>query len=219
MNKILHWFPNIVLTGALLALAACNLPVNPGPSVFTETPAPTPVPPTPTPDPELTGAACLVGTWEVQGLDTYIGSILPPEIQQQGKITIENSTGQMLYTFDDQGAASVNADNFTLNGSAETSFLKLPAQAVLNGSSTASYMADDETGALQFSNPVNHGLAISAKVSGITIVDNLSIDNNIWFSGSGVSPSIAFTCQGNNLTVTPPVEPAVPPIGLIRVAP
>ncbi len=201
----------------ILALPACSLPF---PGIFPATPTLTPTPtntpvPTPTPAPTQVGSACLVGTWEMKDVASYIISVIPTDILPDKNVTVKDTSGTIRYTFDQTGKATLTATDYKLDTSTKVGFLSLPLSINLKGSALVDYQADARV--LTFSNPVDKDLTVSATVAGASILGETPVSSLVWFgSGPDRNAQLNYQCQGNTLQIDLPavsggakLEPAV----------
>ncbi|MCL4562185.1 MAG: hypothetical protein M1281_16430, partial [Chloroflexi bacterium] len=164
---------SLVALSLVLLLTACSLPfpgLTPPTPTFTPVPTNTPIPtPTPAPtQPPQVGAACLVGTWEMKDVATYIISYIPTDILPDKNVTVKDTSGTILYSFDQTGKATLTATDYKLDTTTKVGFLSLPLSLNLKGSALVDYQADDRV--LTFSNPVDKDLTVSATVAGASIL-------------------------------------------------
>jgi len=120
----------------------------------TSTPKPTNTPPptyTPTP---ISGAACLIGQWQVEDLSSYLASLAV-----QGQVLSES--GPITYQFDKSGQARVTVDHFTMKVKVPVQGLLLNLNVVIDGDATARYTTD-QSNQLAFSDVQLDGLTVSA---------------------------------------------------------
>jgi hypothetical protein len=183
----------------LFLLAACNLPVTPTP---VPTPTAIPQPTQPQPTPAGIGAACVVGTWQIDNLSEYLQTALPQMIDG-ADVQVEETSGKLTYTFNADGTTLGKADNFNIKATVTSNGIKLPGQISVNGSSQGKYQVDDSQGIITLTDVSPGDLAVSATVAGITAVKNTPI-TNLFLLGSQETGygSVNYDCVGNTLKVT-----------------
>lgn len=183
--------------GMVLLLAACNLPINP-----TQTPEPTP---TSVPPLELgsasTGAACLVGTWQIDDLNQYMQAVLPQMIEG-AQAQIKDVSGVLTYSFNADGTTIGLAQDFMVTADVTTSGFTVPGEITLNGATSGQYLVDESQTLVTLSSVAPGSLVVSASVSGIPVVQDAPMNDLLSFnSGQSASGSTTFLCDGNTLTL------------------
>jgi hypothetical protein len=182
-----------------ILLAACNMPITPTPP-----PPPTSTPQPVEPEPAVSDAACIVGTWQVNNLASYLQAALPSLIKD-ATVEVGEVTGSLSYTFNENGSSSGTANDFKIKVKASMNGLALPGEITVNGTSTGTYQIDDSQGTLTLMN-VNPGdLVASANVAGVSVVDKMPVAELFMF-GSGEAGSADYTCSGNNLKISTNIE-------------
>jgi hypothetical protein len=178
--------------------------------VATTAPTETPIPVTDTPAPAPeTGAACVVGTWEMADMGAYLTSVIPSAAGAE--ISVTGQEGFVRYTFGDDSTVAFNADNFVMRFAINVSGLALNLDVSIDGTGTATY-SGDAAGQLTFSNASTEGLTFSAALNGNELFSGTSTELAGLFgvSPDGSSTSVAYECQGDTLRYTPPVTNAQP---------
>lgn len=207
-----------IMLAAMLFLAACTgtavataapvpptaVPTTPAPTRTpqpTSTPRPTRTPaPTPTPTP-ISGAACLVGRWQVTDLSAYVASLAVP-----GKVL--SDSGPVTYQFDRNGQARVTVDHFTMQVKAAVQGFMLNLNVVIDGAVTARYTGANDQ--LAFSNVQLDGLIVSAGTGQRPLFSGTPTEMADLF-GLSLDPlfnTAAYTCRGDVLAYTPPFQNA-----------
>jgi hypothetical protein len=189
----------------LILLTACNFP-NPIAQKPTPTAAPTAVPNPPTPEVSLQDntAQCVAGTWEIQDMASFLNANLKTQIPQAQDIQFKDTQGHLRYTFDQAGSVSAAADNFRVNMTAKIGPLNVNGYVALKGSGSGAYTVNNVARTLEITNLQSNGFTVSAFVAGTQVLSDTPVDNLIWF-GSGnnqVAVSLAYTCTGNQLSLT-----------------
>lgn len=180
-----------------LLLAACNMPITPTPF-----PTSTPEPPPVEEAPNTIGAACLVGTWQVNNLQNYLQAVLPQMIEGAA-IEIEETSGSLTYTFNADGSTTGAANDFIVKAKVGTNGVTLPGEITVNGASQGSFTADDAQGILTLTNVGAGSLTLSAKVAGIPVVSETPIGDLFMLGSNDTgSGSTNFQCIGSTLQVT-----------------
>jgi hypothetical protein len=168
----------------------------------TNTPAPTITPaPTNTPTP-ISGAACLVGQWQVEDLSSYVASLAV-----QGQVLSE--AGPVTYQFDPNGQARVTVDHFTMKVKAPVQGFTLNLNVVIDGEATARYTGSPSD-QLAFSNVNLDGLTVSAGTGKRTLFSGTPTEMADLF-GLSLDPlfnTSTYTCRGDVLNYTPPLQNA-----------
>jgi hypothetical protein len=181
----------------------------------TDTPAPTATTaPTATPLP-ASGSACLVGTWELSDMSTYMESVMA---KSGSAVTLVGQTGGFVYTFGADGNAHVEAQDFTMKMSMDVQKLKFDINITISGAADSQYTATADK--VTYSNGKVNGLKISATMNGTELFSTTPDELAAMF---GVSPdpkynTFGYQCDGDTLVYTPPIADAQP-ITLKRVNP
>ncbi len=183
-----------------LILSACNMPITPTPHP-TSTPTPAPQP-TEAAAPSEMGAACVVGTWQVNNLAEYLQAALPQMIEG-ATVSVGEVSGNLTYTFNAEGTTVGKAEDFKIKATVTTNGLSLPGQIVVNGSSTGKYQADDGQGLLSLTSVSPGDLTVSATVAGVPVVSKSSI-TDLFMLGSNETGygSVNYQCIGNTLKIS-----------------
>ncbi len=207
-----------ILLAAMLFLAACTgsavatatpvpltaVPTTPAPTRTpqpTGTPRPTNTPaPTNTPTP-ISGAACLVGKWQVEDLLSYVTSL---GVQGQ----VQNDSGPITYQFDRNGQARVTVNHFTMKVKVPVQGLSLNLTVVIDGDATARYTAKSDQ--LAFSNVQLDGLQVSAGTGKRELFSGTPAEMADLF-GLSLDPlfnTSTYSCRGDTLKYIPPLQNA-----------
>jgi hypothetical protein len=223
MSKLLRTALPVVLL-ALFSLTACrnaepvvSLHVAPTAVWNTHTPTRTPPPtrtplptrtpqPTNTPAPTFTptpisGAACLVGTWQVDDLSSYLASL---GVAGQ----VQSESGPITYQFDQSGQARVTVDHFTLKVTVPVQGLSLNLTVVIDGEAAARYTAQSHQ--LAFADVQLDGLTVSAGTGKRELFAGTPTEMADLF-GLSLDPlfnTSTYACRGDVLTYTPPFQDA-----------
>ncbi len=198
---------NLILSALVaLLLTACNMPINAPVIPPTATPLPTPtVPVAPTLPPAAavtTADSCLVGTWTINDLGTYLLGALPPEVAANG-ITVKSIAGSLYYQFTADGKAIGVADNFVITADAKlSSDMPVEMQINVGGSTTSSYTADPAGGVLTLTDLSAGGLTASVKAAGIPIVSDVPLPSLFSMDAQATTASTSYQCTPTNLTFT-----------------
>jgi hypothetical protein len=167
----------------------------------TSTPRPTNTPaPTSTPTP-ISGAACLIGKWQVEDLSTYLASLAVP-----GQVLSES--GPITYQFDKNGQARVTVDQFTMKVKAPVQGFTLNLNVVIDGAAAAHYTAISDQ--LAFSDMQLDGLTVSAGTGKRELFSGTPTEMAELF-GLSLDPlfnTSKFNCRANTLTYSPPLQNA-----------
>jgi hypothetical protein len=206
-------FSRTVLLAAVLFLSACTSSTNAtsapvSPTAIPATPAPTNTPqPTNTPAPTYTptpisGAACLVGKWQVENLSGYMASLAVP-----GQVLSES--GPITYQFDKNGQARVTVDHFTMKVKAPVQGFTLNLNVVIDGEATARYTGSSSN-QLAFSNVQLDGLTVSAGTGKRELFSGTPAEMADLF-GLSLDPlfnTSTYSCRGDTLKYIPPLQNA-----------
>ncbi len=193
----------LALTGlvAVMLLSACNLPVTPTPFP-TAAPSEAPTSEPSTPEPGAIGAACVVGTWQVVDLQSYIQDMLPVMVEG-AELQVKDVSGNLTYTFNADGSSVGRADAFTLNVGVDVNGLSLPGKVVVNGSSQGQYEVDGDQNLLTMRGLSAGDLTVSANVAGVPVVNQTPVLNLLSFNGGTEGEAaVNFQCIGDALQVT-----------------
>ncbi len=175
--------------------------------------APTSAPPLP-PQASSGGDACIVGTWEMKDFEQYLAAVIPPEITSTGKLTYDGTTGRATYTFTGNGQAGIQAEAFTVQYEMNMSGLNLPMEIILDGSGSANYAVNG--GQVLFSNVDSANLFMSINLGGAAVMPATPVTG--LFPDGETDSAVAFTCEGNTLTLTMPAANSAPVV-LERASP
>lgn len=221
MSKLLRTALPVVLM-ALFSLTACNraaprAPAQPtlarAAATATATPRPTNSPtrtstpqPTKSPTPTFTptpisGAACLVGTWQVDDLSSYLAAL---GVAGQ----VQSESGPITYQFDQSGQARVTVDHFTLKVTVPVQGLSLNLTVVIDGEAAARYTA--QSNQLAFSDVQLDGLTVSAGTGKRELFAGTPAEMADLF-GLSLDPlfnTAAYQCRADTLAYTPPFQDA-----------
>ncbi len=198
----------LAATGLLAAivLTACNMPITPTPYPAAVT-AEAPAIEESTPEPAAMGATCLVGTWQVVDLKSYIQSMLPVMVEG-AELSVEEVAGKLTYTFNADGSSVGTADAFTMKVGVKMNGLSLPGKVEVNGSSQGQYEVDEAQSLLKMKNLNAGDLRVSANVAGVPVVSQTPVLNLFSFNGQQEAQAAAvnFQCIGNQLQMTVDVQ-------------
>ncbi|MBI5564921.1 MAG: hypothetical protein HY870_08505 [Chloroflexi bacterium] len=173
----------------------------------TATTAPTPTTaPTATPLP-ASSSACLVGTWELVDLSNYMQSVFA---QTGGAVSFVGQTGRIVYVFDADGSANVDAQDFTMMMAMAVEKLTFDINVIISGAAESQYAATDDQ--ITFSNGELKGLKISATMNGAELFANTPAELAAMFGASSDPKynTFGYQCDTTTLVYTPPVENAQP---------
>lgn len=203
----------IFIAAALLVLStlACRLFAGEVQPLAAE--APTGAPPLPPPA-SSGGDACIVGAWEMKDFEQYLAAVIPPEITSTGELTYDGTTGRATYTFTGNGQASIQAEAFTVQYKMSMGALNLPMEIILDGSGSANYAASGSR--LLFSNVDSANLLMSINLGGAPMMPATPVTG--LFPDGDTDSAVAFTCEGNTLTLTMPAANSAPVV-LERTSP
>ncbi|HLF26257.1 MAG TPA: hypothetical protein VJG32_07970 [Anaerolineae bacterium] len=210
---------------ALLAASACSggatpaptptqsIPATPTPAA-TDTPEPTPTSAATNTPAAVAGDACVVGTWELSDMSGYIESVMS---NVEG-IEFAGQDGAVRYTFAPDGQALFDAQNFAMRFEGAVSGVPLNLEISINGTGTATYEVS-AAGSMTISNSDVTDMTFSATLNGAEIFSDASGELGSLFGAvDDETATLTYTCAGDTLTYTPPLENAQP-ITLNRVSP
>jgi hypothetical protein len=192
----------------VLVLTACNRSAPAQPTAIPTTPAPTNTPqPTNTPAPTYTptpisGAACLVGKWQVENLFGYMAALAVP-----GQVLSES--GPITYQFDRNGQARVTVDHFAMKVKAPVQGFTLNLNVVIDGEATARYTGSSSN-QLAFTNVQLDGLTVSAGTGKRELFSGTPAEMADLF-GLSLDPlfnTSTYSCRGDTLKYIPPLQNA-----------
>jgi hypothetical protein len=173
----------------------------------TNTPTPTYTPrptntatPTHTPTP-ISGAACLVGKWQVADLSKYVASLAVP-----GQVLKES--GPITYQFDQNGQAHVTVDHFVMKVKTPVQGFTLNLNVVIDGEMAARYNGAADQ--LAFSNVQLDGLTVSAGTGKRELFAGTPTEMADLF-GLSLDPlfnTSTYACRADTLKYTPPLQDA-----------
>ena len=203
----------IFVAAALLVLStlACRLFTGEVQPLAGEAPTSAPLP---SPSAPSGGDGCLSGTWEMKDFEQYLAAIIPPEITSTGELTYDGTTGRAAYTFTGNGQAGIQAEAFTVRYTMSMGALNLPMEIILDGSGSANYAVDGSQ--LLFSNVDSANLFMSINLGGAPMMPATPVTG--LFPGGETDSAVAFTCEGNTLTLTMPAGNSAPVV-LERTSP
>ncbi|MBN1373204.1 MAG: hypothetical protein JW987_14805 [Anaerolineaceae bacterium] len=219
--KNLGWLFLIII---LLAAAGCSTaaapveapvegPLGPTPAPASTEPAMAAPEPTLTSSPApLTGAACVVGAWQPEGLraqmERSLGASSPGAV-------VESVTGQVVYRFSAEGQFELAFEQFEVKLGGEVNGKSYHTGSLLNGSATARYHVEDGAGQLLLSDFGGEGVRMTVTVNDQPLFEeNLSAWPAFFASlaesvgaGEGSEPPegqarLTFTCLENRLVIT-----------------
>lgn len=201
----------LLLTACTGSAVATSAPVVPTAAPTTPAPTRTPQPtstlrptntpaPTSTPTP-ISGAACLVGKWQVEDLSSYIASLAVP-----GQVLDES--GPVTYQFDRNGQVQVTVDHFVMKVKAPVQGFTLNLNVVIDGEVTARYTGTADQ--LAFADVQLDGLTVSAGTGKRTLFSGTPTEMADLF-GLSLDPlfnTSPYSCRGDVLKYTPPLQNA-----------
>lgn len=199
----------IVLAVLVLSTLACRLFAGDVQPLRGDLPTAAPLPP-----PSSGGEACIVGTWEMKGFEQYMAAAFPPDVESLGQLTYEGTSGRLTYTFSADNRASTQAEALTVRYKLDMSGFNVELEALVEGFGSANYSAVD--GQLSLTNVATDTLTLSVYLAGALLVPATPMAGI--FPESGGDSSIAYTCNGNSMTLTMPDANSVPVI-LERISP
>ncbi len=181
-------------------------------STPTSTPAPTSTPtstntPTPTYTPTpISGAACLIGAWNVEDLSSYLTSLTGGTNTQA---QVLSGSGPITYRFDTQGQARITVDHLSMKMKVPVQGIPLTLNVTINGDATAGYITADPN-QLAFFNAQLDGLAVSAKLGTQELFAGTpaQLANLFGFSLEPLFSAATYDCRANTLKYTPPLRDA-----------
>jgi hypothetical protein len=208
-----------LMLAAMLFLSSCTssavataapvpptaIPTTPAPTRTpqpTSTPRPTSTPaPTSTPTP-ISGAACLIGKWQVEDLSGYLASVgLPGQVL--------STSGPVTYQFDQSGQARVTVDHFAMKVKVPVQGLPLSLTVNIDGDATARYTTN-QSNQLAFSNVQLDGLTVSAGTGKRELFAGTPTEMADMF-GLSLDPlfnTSIYSCRADVLKYTPPLQDA-----------
>jgi hypothetical protein len=130
--------------------------------------------------------SCLVGDWEVQDLQGYMGSLL-----NQGGNRIASVTGSMRMSAKPDGTITENMSKVTVNMTTSGSTMAV----TMDGNVTAKYAEDG--GRLTFSN-IGGNLTTSATIDGKQLVPPTNAADNSFLGRE--NSQIDYQCKGDTLS-------------------
>lgn len=194
---------HLVIAMGLAATLACSLPFGlPGSS--NATPAagePETIVSTPLAQ-AASGAACIVGTWELADLSEYMKSVVP---DTGGTLTYQGMSGTARYIFGADGKAQIEAENLTVSYLMGGD-INLDFQVGFNGTGTADYTVA-EGNLLSTTNVNVDALALTLTMGGVPFGDSSTLGSMIPFFGE-TTTATPFTCTSTTLSYTPAAEGA-----------
>ena len=215
--KNLGW---LFLMIVVLAAAGCSTaappvesPLEPTPVQATTEPALTVPEATQTPSPvPLTGAACLVGAWQPDGLQAQMERSLGAS--SPGAV-VESVRGQVVYRFSADGQFELAFEQFEVKLSGDSNGKTYHTGSLLNGSAAARYQVEDGEGQLLLSDFGGEGVLMTVTINDQPLFEeNLSawpaffatLAESVGAGGGGEPPEgearLSFTCLENHLVIT-----------------
>ncbi len=172
----------------------------------TNTPTPTSTPtPTYTPTP-ISGAACLIGAWNVEDLSSYLTALTGGTSTQA---QVLSGSGPITYRFDAQGRARIIVDQLIVKMKVPVQRIPLTLNVTIDGDATASYTTSDPN-QLAFSSAQLDGLAVSAKLGEQELFAGTptQMANLFGFSLEPLFGAATYDCRADTLKYTPPLQDA-----------
>jgi len=146
--------------------------------------------------------------------------LLPPDIIAEREIRFKEIRGKILYTFLGDGTVRAEAQEFQETAAVDAGAIDVDLVVSLTGEGTARYQVDGNPGVMHFTDPDVDGFYLSVTLGGVSILQDLSIQDLVWFgSRNGESPSLPYECRDSTLSLTvPPLQEGNPPaiLTLIR---
>jgi hypothetical protein len=185
----------------VLVLMACNLPAfvqrQLAPPTATTEPSIAPlveaVPPS---DPLASDQACLVGDWQVSGLNQYVVAAIPPDLAQEYDLQYQDTTGSAYFSLSPDGHFALTADQLELVFNARVSFLRVPVMVGFDGQALGSYTVEGDT--LTITGMDTRGLQASARAMGNNLMEPAQIINAIPFMRPPHNVA-RYACTGDRL--------------------
>ena len=141
-------------------------------------------------------AACLVGTWNVAEIESFMQSILPSQVDRSS-LEYQGMSGTMQVTFESDGTGSYLLQDFVVS----YNMMGLPMAFGLNGNGTLTYQTAGDQVTIQTGDD-------STLTGQLTLGTTSSPLGDL---GEGaISGTRAYACQGDTLEMTPDAENASP---------
>ncbi len=156
---------------------------------------------TPTPTP-ISGAACLIGTWNVTDLPSYLAAL-----GVQGQVLSES--GPITYQFDAQGQAQVTVQHFAMKVKVPVKGFPLNVNVIIDGEANAGYTAS-QADQLTFSNVQLDGLKVSVNLGQQELFAGTpgEMADRFGISLTPLFNAAAYDCHADTLKYTPPLQNA-----------
>lgn len=150
---------------------------------------------------------CLAGTWQMtpETVDNFMSSTMPSGISYRGH------SGRILTTFTTDGQVTGLWEDFKVKAVFDTGGTPTEAEMAYTGLSIGDWYTQD--GMIYYLNSVSN-LILTTTVNGITAAP-MAIGDSPGSSSFGDGP---YTCEGDIVTFTPPIEPIFPRV-FHRVSP
>lgn len=169
----------------------------------------------PTPDPLDSAKACLVGTWEIKDLSSYVIAAIPPELVAQYNLKYRETSGKAELSLTPDGRISLAFDGLIFLFDASVSVFTVPLTVGIDGDINGEYSLDGAT--LSTSGMNTSGVTAVAQALGQDVVDSAMIKSVIPLVQSPFNQAV-YTCTGNTLQLEFPAYPEnIPPLVFQRV--
>lgn len=89
------------------------------------------------------GKECLVGPWKLESADTFVNALLPAGAFDPGQLTFDHSSGQVIYSFGEDGGLTVTTLGFNALSDFPFEGHKAVLDIQINGIANATFLADD----------------------------------------------------------------------------
>jgi hypothetical protein len=166
-------------------------------------------------NPRLTGASCLVGTWEISGFEAFIATMLPKGAFEPGTLAYDRSSGSLRYSFSDNGVLSIHARSFATQFKVAVDPSPMLLKVLLDGTASAKYQTQADE--IQVGEITKDNLGFSAALDGIPMLDSRSVSE---FTPLFASKKATYQCSGDTLSLRVEGMPStVSPITFQRVQP
>lgn len=195
---------SIILLMLMTVLTACGMDSDGGVTIDAPMAASAPSDTPEAPESPPSGLACLSGTWELVDVETYMNSILPPELA--AGLTFVGSSGFVSTDFRSDGTYTYSMDEFLVQYTMDMGGGAVPMEVHLDGEGHGIYKSiEDNT--IRFTDLDSSALRITFSLAGEAF--DLGTDAS---TGALSSPeeTVDYECSDDTLFITPPLEGALP---------
>ncbi len=223
LNRYRLWISFGLFLGFFgLVSIACNLPSflqsdleAPVPTEAVEETRQVETAPVTTAVPTVSAQACLVGTWEINGLSDYVLAAIPPDMAEEYELQYQGTNGNAYFTLSPDGVAILQVEQLEFLFEARFSVFTVPITVSVDGQAVGEYFVDGNI--LTTSSMDTSGLTASAQAMGNDLADPAEIIEAIPLIRPPFNKA-EYSCAGDTLRLELLAYPeSMPPLVFYKV--